>query len=182
MTSNMLRGGIMITPKLWFERRFAFELTAEHFPLIVERLRGTSGRLRERVTGLSVEQCTQQLDDRWSIQENVGHLLDLEPLWVGRIEDIQAQKEWLRSADLENTATHQANHNGVPMEFLLAAFREARRAWVEQIEAWEAKAVEQTALHPRLKQPMRIIDLAFFVAEHDDHHLARITALRQMLA
>ena len=28
------------------------------------------------------------------------------------------------------------------------------------------------ATHPRLGQPMRLIDWAFFVAEHDDHHLA----------
>ena len=32
-------------------------------------------------------------------------------------------------------------------------------------------------LDPRLRTPMRLIDLGFFVAEHDDHHLARITEL-----
>ncbi|MFI5212137.1 MAG: hypothetical protein ACHQIH_04585 [Ignavibacteria bacterium] len=31
-----------------------------------------------------------------------------------------------------------------------------------------------SAMHPRLKQPMRIIDIAFFTAEHDDQHLAII--------
>ena len=30
---------------------------------------------------------------------------------------------------------------------------------------------------PRLGTPMRLVDLAFFVAEHDDHHLAQITFL-----
>jgi hypothetical protein len=34
-----------------------------------------------------------------------------------------------------------------------------------------------TALHPRLKIPMRIVDLAYFVAEHDDHHLATIRGM-----
>jgi len=29
-------------------------------------------------------------------------------------------------------------------------------------------------VHPRLKQPMRLVDHLFFVAEHDDHHMARI--------
>jgi hypothetical protein len=29
-------------------------------------------------------------------------------------------------------------------------------------------------LHPRLKQPMRLVDHLYFVAEHDDYHLARI--------
>jgi hypothetical protein len=32
----------------------------------------------------------------------------------------------------------------------------------------------RTLLHPRLKMPMRLVDHLFFVAEHDDHHLAII--------
>jgi hypothetical protein len=39
--------------------------------------------------------------------------------------------------------------------------------------------LERAALHPRLKTPMRIVDLAYFVAEHDDHHLARVRELMQ---
>lgn|GEM_PF-5393098 len=35
------------------------------------------------------------------------------------------------------------------------------------------------ALHPRLGVPMRLIDLALFTVEHDDHHLAVISALRR---
>jgi hypothetical protein len=31
--------------------------------------------------------------------------------------------------------------------------------------------------HPRLKTPMRLIDHLYFVAEHDDHHHARIWEL-----
>lgn len=168
----------MITPQLWFERRFAFDVTTDHFPLIVERLRGTPGRLRERVMDLAQETRIARVDDRWSIQENVGHLLDLEPLWAGRTEDILTGEQWMREADLENRATHEASHNSTRMEDLLAAFAAARQQWIGQIERLEAAAVEHAAFHPRLKQPMRLLDLAFFVAEHDDHHLARITALR----
>ena len=40
--------------------------------------------------------------------------------------------------------------------------------------------IYQTALHPRLKQPMRLMDLFLFVADHDDHHLAKISALIRM--
>jgi uncharacterized damage-inducible protein DinB len=35
----------------------------------------------------------------------------------------------------------------------------------------------RTAFHPRLRQLMTVADLLFFVAEHDDHHLASITQL-----
>jgi hypothetical protein len=32
----------------------------------------------------------------------------------------------------------------------------------------------RTSMHPRLQQPMRMMDLAYFVAEHDEHHIQRI--------
>ena len=31
--------------------------------------------------------------------------------------------------------------------------------------------------HPRLDQEMRFVDSLYFVAEHDDHHLARISEI-----
>lgn len=44
-----------------------------------------------------------------------------------------------------------------------------------------AQELMRTAAHPRLGQPMSVVDLCFFVAEHDDHHLATITELRREL-
>jgi hypothetical protein len=48
---------------------------------------------------------------------------------------------------------------------------------VERLEGIEPAYLSRTAVHPRLGQPMRIVDMAWFVAEHDDHHLARMTEL-----
>ena len=52
-----------------------------------------------------------------------------------------------------------------------------RANFVARLDALTDKQVEVSALHPRLRQPMRTLDLAYFVAEHDDHHLARVTEL-----
>jgi hypothetical protein len=52
---------------------------------------------------------------------------------------------------------------------------------VERLAGWSPAEFERSALHPRLKQPMRAIDLCLFVAEHDDHHLARVAELRTAL-
>ncbi|WP_222597293.1 DinB family protein [Chitinophaga pinensis] len=60
---------------------------------------------------------------------------------------------------------------------LLQRFREQREAFVKKLAALTDEDLEKTALHPRLKTPMRIIDLAYFVAEHDDHHLARVRVI-----
>jgi hypothetical protein len=40
--------------------------------------------------------------------------------------------------------------------------------------------IVRVARHPRLGQPMRLLDAAFFTAEHDDEHLARISELRRL--
>lgn len=161
----------------WFERSFVFDLAVEQLPLIVERLRGTPARLEERTAPLTPEQLTSKANGNWSIQENVGHLLDLEPLWYGRLQDLSAGAKYLRPADLSNTATHNAHHNQKALNQLLLHFRTARQTFVDHLEKLTRTEAEAVSLHPRLEQPMRPIDLAFFVAEHDDHHLATITAI-----
>jgi uncharacterized damage-inducible protein DinB len=161
----------------WFDRRFELGLPRESFPDILERVRGTPARLEERVRGLSRETLVRRRGDTWSIQENVGHLWDLEALWVGRLEDFIGGAERLRAADLENRKTHDARHNEGTIERLLAGFRRDRMATVERLESLGPADLDRTALHPRLGQPMSVTDHFFFVAEHDDHHLAAIGEL-----
>ncbi len=134
-------------------------------------------RLEELVRGLSRDVLTRRDDDKWSIQEHAGHLWDVEALWDGRLDDFEAGLDELRPADLENRKTHEANHNDSDIEALLKGFRGAREAIVERLDFYDERFVERSALHPRLEQPMRVLDLVVFVAEHDDHHLARIREL-----
>lgn len=161
----------------WFERSFPQGLPAWHLAHVVERLRGTPARLEERVAQASPAALTAHVDGAWSAQQNAGHLLDLEPLWSGRVDDLCAGAEVLREADLENTKTHQADHDAADLATLLADFRAARGELVAALERLGPDGAELSALHPRLRQPMRLVDLAFFVAEHDDAHLAEITRL-----
>lgn len=161
----------------WFDRLFTFDLPLGAFPTVVERLRGTPVRLEERVAGVPAAVLTARPGDAWSAQEHCGHLLDLEPLWMTRLEQLLAGSVRLAAADLANKATHQANHNARPIGELLDGFRSARMALVRELEALEEPDAGRSAIHPRLKRSMRVIDHAQFIAEHDDHHLARITAL-----
>ncbi|HJQ67252.1 MAG TPA: DinB family protein [Gemmatimonadales bacterium] len=164
-------------PARWFERHFEFDSPNELFPNVVERVRGTPARVEERVRGVATATLTRRLGETWSIQENVGHLLDLEPLWLTRGRELATGAEVLTAADIGNRKTHQANHNAFPLASLLEAFRRERGRFVSLLDNADAALLERTALHPRLQTPMRLIDLALFVAEHDDHHLARIGEL-----
>ena len=167
----------MVNRLPWFERGFPTGLPAHLLPVIVERLRGTPARLADRLAGVPDAVLTRRGNGSWSIQENVGHLLDLEPLWHQRVGDLARRRGELAAADLTNRRTHEANHNAAPLAGLLAAFRTARDTLVRAFEAFPEDGMSFTALHPRLKAAMNVTDLAYFVAEHDDYHLARISEL-----
>ncbi|MFQ5632950.1 MAG: hypothetical protein ACE5I1_29630, partial [bacterium] len=96
--------------------------------------------------------------------------------------DFEAGKKTLAPADLQNRKTHDANHNANSIRDLLIALRKERFTIVKRLEGYDENFLLKTALHPRLKQPMTVIDLALFVAEHDDHHIATITALMRKFA
>ena len=164
-------------PSVWFQRAFTFTTPIELYPNIVERLRGTPARLEERIAALPRDILTRRDGDRWSIQEHAGHLLDLDPLHLQRLDDYEAARDVLAPADLENRKTHEAHHNDHNIADILRAFRAGRTELVRRLDAYDTEFAARTSLHPRLQQPMRVLDMALFTAEHDDHHLARITEL-----
>ena len=164
----------------WFKRKFSFDLPIEMYPNVVERVRGTPARLEELTRGISQQSLTRRDGEKWSIQEQAGHLLDLEELGMKRLDDFEAGSETLFAADLANRKTHEANHNADSIENILARFRQERTAFVARLDSYDEAFVQRTGLHPRLNKPMRVIDLIFFIAEHDDHHLARISELKRL--
>jgi len=161
----------------WFERKFEFSFPLEAYPNLVVRLRGTPARVEEILRGCPREILVAKESGKWSAQEHAGHLLDLEPLWSARVEDFVTGGSELTVADLRNQKTHEANHNARAVEEILADFRNARLALMRRLETLRQDLFARTMLHPRLKQPMRLVDHLYFVAEHDDHHLAHIWEL-----
>ena len=166
----------------WTDRRFSFDFPAGIYPEMIERIRGTPARLEELFAGLPSETLTAQVDGRWSMQENAGHLLDLESLVDQRIDEYVAGNEALHAADMSNRKTYEASHNDVPVTSILTAFRSARHELVDRLESLDAEVFAHSALHPRLNVQMRLVDMLFFQAEHDDYHLARISELKKLLA
>ena len=171
----------MVALTKWFERKFNFDFPLGVFPAILERLRGTPLRLEEITKTIPKNILPVQADGRWSILENLGHLDDLEELHEGRLNDYKAGLQTLRPADLQNLKTREANHNATPLETLLARFRKSRQQFLSKLETFSDEELAKVSLHPRLKQMMRVVDMCYFMAEHDDNHLARITEIARSL-
>jgi len=159
---------------IWFERKFEFSFPVDLLPNLCARLRGTPARLEEVLRGRPREVVIAKAQEKWSAQEHAGHLLDLEPLWLARVEDYAVPSVQLTVADLTNRKTHEANHNDRALSNILAEFRKCRDSLLQRVKEMDARFFAQPIPHPRLKAPMRLADHLYFVAEHDDHHLARI--------
>lgn len=144
---------------------------------MIERVRGTPARLEDRLHLLPTDLLVEQKDGRWSIQENAGHLLDLESLFSQRLDEYLAGVEVLHAADMANRKTYEASHNQVEISLILASFREQRGLLTARLDQLPANVFSRVARHPRLNVSMRLVDMLYFQSEHDDYHLARISEL-----
>ena len=164
----------------WTERKFDFSQPVSLLPMTLSRLRGTPVRLAHIVASHSPEMLKKKSGNAWSIQEHIGHLLDLEELHEGRIDDFLAGKEILRAADMSNAKTYAASHNDADSKNILEAFRQKRTIFIERLEKLPDDVLHRSALHPRLKVQMRPVDMALFTAEHDEQHFAIIHEIEKL--
>ena len=158
----------------WFDRKFEFSFPAEQYFILCVRLRGAPARLEELVGASTRDALVWKPQEKWSAQEHAGHLLDVEPVLAQRVSDFLSGATELTPGDLSNRKTYEANHNANPVQTILSDFRVARLRLIEQVEAIEPALFSRAILHPRLKIQMRLVDHLYFMAEHDDHHLALI--------
>src|ERR1043165_3898358 len=166
----------MILQTPWFERTFNFNFPVSNFPVIFSRLEGSLFRLQCILMNADDEACSFNANG-WSVKEHLGHLYDLEDLWWKRLQDFLDRKEILTAADLNNTKTKEARHNEKTLEQLMQQFIRERQRILETIYDFDRGTLGLTSIHPRLQQEMRLIDSLYFVAEHDDHHIAKISGL-----
>ncbi|HUP87717.1 MAG TPA: DinB family protein [Longimicrobiales bacterium] len=161
----------------WTDRKWSFDFPAEMFPAVVERLRGTPARITDLIKNAPHQMLTRRDANRWSVNDHIGHLIDLDDLDQTRLDEFIAGADTLTAADMSNTRTNEAGYNDVATATILEYFRARRLDLVSRLEQLSEEQVNRKAMHPRLKMPMRLVDWTYFVAEHDDHHVARMREL-----
>lgn len=162
----------------WAERRFAFVHPEWMLQDFVERLRGLVPRLAPLLAGVGDDVARRPHEGKWSIAQNVGHLSDVEELWQERLDDLRQGRATYTPADPARFQRAAARHHERPLSATVKELAERRARLVEALANASPALQTATAFHPRLKTPMRLVDCAQFYAEHDDHHLLRIRALR----
>ena len=162
----------------WIDRKFAFNAPPGWIFNVISRLEGISSRLTELTSDLSDSDLSKSNNGKWSIKQHIGHLLELEPLHIHRLSQIKEGAEYLTGADMSNKATETGDYNSKEVNQLIQEFDKLRKDFIKGLLSISDAQSEHKALHPRLVIFMRPVDLAEFCAEHDDHHLASMSILK----
>ena len=162
---------------VWSRRTFRFGHPEWMLADFTERLRGTPDRLAALLEAVPSGRLYEQPAGRWSIAQNAGHLADVEELWEQRIEDLRLGRATYTPARPDHFAELAKRHQAREAAEIVAELRRRRGAFVAALENAGPELQARSAYHERLACPMRLVDCAQFVAEHDDHHLLRIRAI-----
>jgi hypothetical protein len=157
----------------WFERKLAFDKPKEMLPYYLERLMGTIVRLENKVKGVPREILTTQLNGKWSVHQNIGHLAEVDEVANRRIDEMVLGIAVMSPAVFEP----KQDYNSIPVDEVLAFFRKRRTENINKYLTLQENDLVKSSVHPRLKVKMTPVDLAWFDAEHDDHHLVKITEI-----
>ena len=164
----------------WSERKFAFGHPPWMLTDFIERLRGVLPRLDVLVIGVDDEFAHRQVDGKWSIAQNIGHLSDVEELWQERLDDLRAGRKTYTPAVGARFQELARRYQDRSVAETFNEFRTRRSRLIAALEGASPDLQRAAAFHERLQVTMRLVDCAQFYAEHDDHHLLRIRRLRVM--
>ena len=156
----------------WFDRKLTFGFPKEMLPFFIERLSGTVIRLQQKVKGIDEVILSEKPDNKWSVKQNIGHLAEVDEIANQRIDQILSGVPALAPAVFE-----PKDYSVWPIEKVLKLLEKSRSTNLKKYAGLEEVDLMKSSLHPRLKVPMTPVDLAWFDAEHDDHHLVKINEI-----
>ena len=160
----------MIAEIPWFERNLDFGKPKEMLPYYLERLEGTIARIEQKVGHVTDNKLSAQHNGKWSVKQNIGHLAEVDEIANKRIDEMINGVSPLSPAVFEP----KQDYNSMPVEEVIQYFVQRRRSNLKKYTELSDDALTKASLHPRLKVLMTPVDLAWFDAEHDDHHLVKI--------
>lgn len=156
----------------WFDRKLTFGYPVEMLPFFLERLDGTAARIEHKVSTLDDTLLSSRLDDKWSVKQHIGHLAEVDQVANKRIQ------EMVRGVSPMSPAVFEpSDYNAWPVEKILEFFRVTRQKNLASYGGLHEQDLKKSSLHPRLNVMMTPVDLAWFDAEHDDHHLVKINEI-----
>jgi uncharacterized damage-inducible protein DinB len=167
----------MIPVIKWFDRKFEFGFASNMLPFFLERLEGTTSRIKNKVQGFSNADLGVQLNGKWSVKENIGHLAEVDEIANKRIHEMITGISPLSPA----VFPVKQKYNDQSIDQVIDYFHTTRQENINRYRGLTEEMLQKKSVHPRLNVKMSPVDLAWFDAEHDDHHLRMMTEILSQL-
>ena len=145
----------------------------------LEKLRAFPARLLQAITGINeTDLAKPEREGKWSVQDVVSHLGDLELVYNVRIRTmlagaggdtplpVLAQNQWVERV-----------HRREPLEELLEQFQFHRRMNLALLERLSEEELERSGVHPDYGR-ITIRDAAQRIERHDEKHLGQIERIK----
>ena len=129
-------------------------------------------RLEQKIKGQSEKLLSEKINDKWSVKQNIGHLAEVDEIANKRMDEMISSVAVMSPAVFE-----PKDYNPWPIEKVLDYFRKTRYKNLNKYKSLSEGDLTKSSLHPRLKVHLTPVDLAWFDAEHDDHHLVKINEI-----
>ena len=110
----------------WTDRKFEFDSPVSVYTEQIHRLKNTPLVLEKLLKDIPKEILTKEPDEGWTIQQNAGHLISVDNLFIGRLDDYEKELEELRPADMTNEATEKMDYNTFDIKEILTRFNDRR--------------------------------------------------------
>lgn len=136
-------------------------------------------RLAAAVSGLSAAVLAYKpAPDKWSIQQILGHLADVEIVYSYRIRQIIADKKpVIAPIDQDDWAAHLGYLEAAPRE-LIAQYGLNRHHNLRLLRRLKPEDLARSAYHPEMNANLKLEDMVERLATHDANHIAQIERLK----
>lgn len=119
---------------------------------------------------------------KWSIQEILGHLADVEIIYAHRLRQMLADKEPVIAPIDQDAWARSLGYLETPAPELVALYGLNRHHNVRLLKRLKPEDLVRTAFHPEIQRNVTVADLVSRMSTHGANHLEQIERLKKEAA
>jgi len=147
----------------------------EKFRAHIATLTAFPTRLTALVTPLTDAQLQFRPDEKeWSVLENIGHLIEIDPLYVDRIDRILSEERPVFAPFDPDAGVRAADYQHKSLAELLATYVTQRQATIDGLSTIEPDELTRVGIHAKFGE-VSVARLVELLAGHDEIHYTQIT-------
>ncbi len=147
----------------------------EPFAAHIATLTAFPARLAALVTQLSDTQLHFRPDAKeWSVLENIGHLIEIDPLYVDRIDRILSEECPVFAPFDPDAGVRAADYQHQSLTELLATYSARRQSTIDGLSTIEPDELTRVGIHAKFGE-ISVARLVELLAGHDEVHYTQIT-------